>query len=759
VNALDLPGPPRPTAPLLLALGWDRPGGLNRYVQDLHAALLRHGDDPRTLVVGPSSTAPASVVEVTHEDEALLQRLLAYTRAAHRFSRGADVVDAHFALFAFLPVVLRQLHGRRLVVHFHGPWAAESASQDQRTSVASRLKQRIEGTVYRRADAVVVLSEAFRDLLSQTYAVAQQAVHVIPPGVDLERFTPGRDEARRRLGLDLDGHYVFTARRLVPRMGLDVLLEAWAQVADARAVLLVAGEGPLRATLEKRAGELGLTGRVRFLGRVAETDLVDLHRAADVGVVPTTALEGFGLVVLESLACGTPVVVTDVGGLPEALQGLDPSLVVPPGDAEALAARLSAALAGEAPSARQCREHAETFTWERAVSAHDAVYGGRRQGPRTAVFLDHCADLSGGEIALVRTLEGLSARWAPRVLLGEHGPLEERLALAGVPVDVFALDERTASLRRTQLLNPVAVAVGAVRTAGYVGRLSRRLTSEGADVVHANSLKSGLYGSLAARLAGVPMVWHLRDRLASDYLPAPVAAFVRTALTVLPTAVVVNSEATAETLGRRLRRRATVIADPYSPPPAGPRRNGPGPLRIGIVGRISAWKGQDVFVEALATLRTRPFQARIIGSPMFGDDAVLTQLRRRVSELGLDDRVEFTGFTDDVESALAELDVLVHASTIPEPFGQVVVEGMAAGVAVVAADAGGPAEIVTDGVDGLLYRPGDVAQLSAALERLADDPGLRERLGAAARRRAADYRPEAVVPALERVLDEIGRRP
>jgi glycosyltransferase involved in cell wall biosynthesis len=137
-----------------------------------------------------------------------------------------------------------------------------------------------------------------------------------------------------------------------------------------------------------------------------------------------------------------------------------------------------------------------------------------------------------------------------------------------------------------------------------------------------------------------------------------------------------------------------------------------------------------------------------VGEAMFGEDGYVARLRRQVAGLGLGDRVRFRGFRSDVWSELAHLDVLVHASTTPEPFGQVVLEGMAAGLPVVAAAAGGPAEIMIDDDDGLLVPPGSVGALTAALRRLADDPSLRARLGRQARITAAGYPPERTAAAL-----------
>jgi glycosyltransferase involved in cell wall biosynthesis len=129
---------------------------------------------------------------------------------------------------------------------------------------------------------------------------------------------------------------------------------------------------------------------------------------------------------------------------------------------------------------------------------------------------------------------------------------------------------------------------------------------------------------------------------------------------------------------------------------------------------------------------------------MFGEAAYEASLHSLVDELGLSGRVEFAGFREDVQRELLDANVLVHASLSPEPFGQVVVEGMAAGLPVVAAAAGGPAEIIESEVNGLLFTPGSVSALATELQRLAQDEALRDRLGAQARIRAALFRPEKV---------------
>ena len=140
---------------------------------------------------------------------------------------------------------------------------------------------------------------------------------------------------------------------------------------------------------------------------------------------------------------------------------------------------------------------------------------------------------------------------------------------------------------------------------------------------------------------------------------------------------------------------------------------------------------------------------------MFGEDDYEAELKRLGQELGLDDRVTFVGFTRDIDRELAGFDMLVHASVVAEPFGQVVVEGMAAGLAVIATAAGGPMEIITPDVDGVLVAPGDVDELAAALVTLADDPALRDRLGVAAVQRASDFHPDVIGQAMMAVYRDL----
>jgi glycosyltransferase involved in cell wall biosynthesis len=753
------------SAPMRVAMigsGWfpDEIGGLDRYFTSLFTALRDvRLTDPTAVVMGPVAEPPPGVRVPCRSDDAIVRRAVAGVRAARNID--ADVVDAHFALYSLLPVTLSRLRHARLVVHFHGPWADESRHAGRGSWARLQVKHRVERAVYCRADRCVVLTHAFKRVLVERYGVSPWRVAVEPPGVDVDRFALGdREAARAALGLADDAMVVSCVRRLVPRMGHDALLDAWKTVvarSDRGALLVIAGDGPLRPDLEARVAAEGLESSVRLLGRVDDEALVRLYQAADVNVVPSVALEGFGLVVLEAAACGTPSVVTRVGGLPEAVHGLDASLIVEPGSPEALAERLLAPL----PTRIRAREFAEAHSWravgERHADIYEAIATPEGSRKRRVVYLDHTARMSGGEIALLRLLPHLSGV-EPHVILAEPGPFADALIAEGISVEVIPMSttarRATRGTMRLAGLSPRVIFGSAI----YTVRIARRLRALHPDLVHTNSLKAGVYGGVAARSARVPQVWHVRDRIAPDYLPRQAVAAIRFLIARLASGCIANSQATLRTLGTPGRAvvLTSVVPEVTQRAPTSPTPDRHRGTVFGMVGRLAQWKGQDVFLRAFArAFPSGEQRAVVVGSAMFGgeDEQYAAGLVDLVGELGIADRVDFRGFRDDVSAELAGMDVIVHASTVPEPFGQVVVEGMACGLAVVASAAGGPLEIITRGTDGELFPPGDVEHLASLLVELDADPARRARLGEAGIRRSLDFRPEPVAAGVERFYE------
>ena len=183
-------------------------------------------------------------------------------------------------------------------------------------------------------------------------------------------------------------------------------------------------------------------------------------------------------------------------------------------------------------------------------------------------------------------------------------------------------------------------------------------------------------------------------------------------------------------------------------------------IAIGIFGRVVEWKGQMQFVNAVVgAMRADPrIRGFIVGDQSDGGPEYFDRVREVIRDSGIADRFVLTGYRSNVDDYFAAMDVVVHASISPEPFGMVVPEAMAAGRPVIATDAGGPHEIVSHGVDGLLVTPGDVASMEAAMHRLVADAQLRHQMGGAGRRKAvAMFSIEANARRVQAVYDNVLR--
>jgi glycosyltransferase involved in cell wall biosynthesis len=383
------------------------------------------------------------------------------------------------------------------------------------------------------------------------------------------------------------------------------------------------------------------------------------------------------------------------------------------------------------------------------------------------LFLNAIGAVGGAERVLLDLLASLR-RAEPNAELhlaaGTDGPLLSaaesrgaRATLLPMPAGLVGvgdsalrgLGKARAALR---LLGKAAAAgAGAWRYARALRRLTAQLRP---DVIHSNSLKTHLLAALAGSPA--PLVWHLHDFLGAR----PVAGkLLKLAARRVRGAVAISEAVAADARPLLGRLPVAVVAnavdvDHFSPRPAeGDWLDGlaglppapAGAVRVGLVATYARWKGQDVFLKAAArlgaTVGDRPLRYFIIGGPIYrtaGSQWSEAELRTQAEALGLAGRVGFVGYQADPARVYRGLDVVVHASTLPEPFGLTVVEAMACGRAVVVSRAGGAAELFTPEADALGTPPGDDAALAEAVRRLADDDGLRERLGAAARQTAVE---------------------
>ncbi len=382
-------------------------GGAERVLQEQALGLGRLGHRVSAIVRAPAGDERPQVtlgavqeyryqVSRDHEWGFVLSSMRGSVRMVDEAGRTGfpDAAIVHQSMAGLGPILARRSAIRGWIYVCHSLAHEEYMTRTKprtgllaraRWTANARLRRWCERVVIRRCARIVVLSEFMKQRVMRSHGLDAERIRVIPGAVDIERFRPPDDPVavRDRLGLPQKNVILFTVRNLVPRMGLENLLRAVAGLGPERQdlLLLIGGDGPLRASLQNLIDELGLAPSVRLLGFVPEPDLPGYYQAADLVVMPTHELEGFGLVTVEALACGTPVVGTPVGAIPEILARVDPRLVAEGSDGPALAEALRRILRrfrdqpGEQERlSRRGRELVLTdYTWDRHNRQLDQV--------------------------------------------------------------------------------------------------------------------------------------------------------------------------------------------------------------------------------------------------------------------------------------------------------------------------------------------------------------------------------------------------
>ena len=374
------------------------------------------------------------------------------------------------------------------------------------------------------------------------------------------------------------------------------------------------------------------------------------------------------------------------------------------------------------------------------------------------VYLSPSSQLGGAEAVLLDVLASLRAaepNWSLNVITSSTGPLVARAESLGVQTIVLSFPPSLARLgdhpgahgsgaeysRSGRLAQRLAAAWPAAFQ--YARRLKKVLIALGPDLVHSNGLKMHVLSSWS-RPKNVPIVWHMHEYVGSRPLMSRLLRWNSSrcaAAVAISRSVASDIRAVCnEQMPVHLLYNAVDTADfsPHGPDmdldaAAGLPPPESGTVRIGLPATLATWKGHEVFLRALAMLpASLPIRGYVIGGEIYeplGSQSSLAELRRLAAHLGLQTRVGFTGFLQQPAPAIRALDVVVHASTRPEPFGRVIVEAMGCGRPVIISNAGGAAEIVEVGYNALAHPPGNAASLAERIQQLATDPALRQRLG------------------------------
>ncbi len=300
----------------------------------------------------------------------------------------SDLICTHQSLVAMGPLLSRPLREIPLIHYFHSPWheeflvkkEGESGKAGIKNKAVARLMRYTERRILLRASRIIVLSDYMLRKGRETHNCPEDKLVKIPGGVDLDQYhlpVGGKGAAKQAAKLPMDKTVFLTVRNLVPRMGLETLIESFghSRLLREKALLLIVGRGFLEDRLKAEVESSKLQDSVHFLGYVPDEDLSQLYQASDFFVLPTRELEGFGLVILEAMASGTPVLGTPVGGIPELIGLFDKRLLFEGTNWPDLRHKLEEVV--ERPERfrfdpQACRAFVEdNFSWKRAADAFE----------------------------------------------------------------------------------------------------------------------------------------------------------------------------------------------------------------------------------------------------------------------------------------------------------------------------------------------------------------------------------------------------
>jgi len=787
-------------------------GGAERVLRQQALGLAKLGHYVRVIARAPFESAEASLVigDVSEQrypvmrtsEPAFVWSSVRNSLRAFDLMMQASLVDIamiHQSLAGLGPILFRYGMVSRWVYVCHSLAHEEYLTRAERAAttlervrrrLSVRARRWIERMVIRRCHHVIVLSEFMKRQVMVVHGIAPKSITVIPGAADPILFYPphDRNEIRRELKLPENRTILFTVRNLVPRMGLEHLLDAMTMLGEEQRhlLLLIGGEGQLRPQLEELIRHKGLQDSVQLLGFVPEGQLAKYYQASDLVVMPTLQLEGFGLVTVEAFACGTPVMGTPVGAIPEVLSTVDPMLVTEGTDGPSLAKTLRWVLKrfrsqpGERERfSKKGREVVERrYNWAAHTAELDRLFVSlssnrpavSHQSARARKVIHVITRLDHGGSAQNTMLTALGhdrTQFEPLVVAGFPGRWDAQGGQAATEENCRRLDKADV---RWMLLSSLTREVHPIKDIQALWQLICLFREERPMLVHTHTSKAGVLGRVAAWFARVPVIVHTPHGhvFYGHFGPFQSWLFLqieRVLSTITDRLIALTVAERQDHLDREVGK-----ADRFAVVPSGidrerfrwARAQGKQQpdwfgcpaeaLVVGSVGWLTDIKGHEYLIEAVSKLKQDfpSLHLVIVGS---GDrhDALLQQ----AALAGLGDAVHLLGHRDDIEACLAEMDLFVLPS-LNEGMGRALIEAMAAGLPVIASRVGGIPAVISHELTGLLVPPGDAGALETALRRLLERPDWAKQLGVAASESLdSRYGSASMVHTIESIFTEV----
>jgi len=351
------------------------------------------------------------------------------------------------------------------------------------------------------------------------------------------------------------------------------------------------------------------------------------------------------------------------------------------------------------------------------------------------LYLHETSKISGAENSLINLVKNLDRkRFSPCFILPEDGPLVSEIKSLKIPVILIPFPK-------------IRYGLGVLKT---IGQLRGFIKEKNISLVHSNSIRTHIYGSIAAKYTGIFSIWHQRNLITNEIID------LDRLFSFLPDRIICNSAAIARRFQSRghIPEKVRIVLNGVDTVSFNPSIDGakireefaiqPNEIVVGIASRFNLQKGHETFLNAAAIILScqtnlqNKIRFLIAGGAVFRSDKKREQYLQDVAKkLGISDRVIFTGFRKDMPQVYAAMDIFVLASDA-EPCGRVIFEAMASGKPLIATDSGGTPEIVQDGVSGYLFTFGDSQGLAEKILYFCNNPDLAKKMGQAGRKRVED---------------------
>ena len=678
--------------------------------------------------------------------------------------REFDVLHSHGAYFtnAFVGPLARAL-GMKSVIK-------ASLADDDLQDLSRGLVGRAHGLMLRSIDACIGIST---DLVQEFCAGGLRAerIHHVPNGVDTNHFkgvTPNvRVGLRQALGLPPLQPVVLYVGVLDQRKNVSWLAEQWLlnDAFGTGALLLMVGptgRDDAGGVLREQITAMAASRPDRLALHDFQGDVAPYYQCADVLVLPSVK-EGLPNVVLEAMACGLPCLAAHTSGSRELVRNDETGCTYAPNDIDAFASGLKVCLsAAGSQLAETARETVRTaFSIAAVADQYEGIYRRIVEMRRRILYVENGIGYGGAIICLRHLVRNLDRRrFDPMVITGLGDAKYQEIASEALWRHIPDRRLDIIAMKRTWAAQDWAAAVPGLNwlvdqvlsrlddIANFLPSFFQTLWTAWRfrpTLIHVNNEPlCNRAAVLAGKLLGVPVVSHVRgDQQGSPLMHS---------LFKLPNYFIAVSRWVSESIGRigvpedkrtyiydgieldklDLNTNETTFRHQHGIPTDA--------FVVGLVGLLIPWKGQALFLDAVGSLaRDMPdAMFAIVGGTPDDFKYFENELRVRSGQLDLKGRVVFTGHVSNMAQVYQGLSVVLSASTSPEPLGTMIIEAMTMARPIIAPAHGGAVEMIDDGATGLLFKPGDAADLAARIRRLHDDKALRRSLGKLARHRALE---------------------